>query len=386
MSMTTGRGFDADDMRLFRELVSMNTDSVEKSNYVEASRLLQKELDAIGARVTIVNAPAPDGKPRPNLVGYIDNGKDETVGLCSHFDVVPVTGQEWETDPFNLVISGRKAFGRGVNDDKAEIVASIAAVKSARSNANVEFIIACDEEVGSEYGTKWVLQNRRKLIKSTHAVVLDTSKKITVGSSGTTMGKITVLGKEAHAGYPHLATNAITSALPFLSRLSRFSKIAGKSVSKYGVAGGLKIYGRFSITMLHAGFKENIIPGRLEARFDMRSIPEISVERLRERFSRYFEKARKASGVDATLEFTGMNDGYCTDPREKIVRMVAEATGLKEFYGTFGSNDGSFFHRAGIPVVAYGCTNVTHHKANEYVDLDEMLQLKREIARLLEIF
>ena len=38
------------------------------------------------------------------------------VGLSGHTDVVPVDGQDWDTDPFTLTEKGDKLYGRGACD------------------------------------------------------------------------------------------------------------------------------------------------------------------------------------------------------------------------------------------------------------------------------
>ncbi len=186
-------------MRLLKELVSINTDASAKSNYVEMARYLAGRLKEMGAKAEILYADAKDGRPRPNVLGYIDNGFAETVALNSHFDVMPVTRGEWKGDPFKLRISGGRAYGRGTNDDKGGIVAAIAAAREAKAKTNIELLFTCDEEVGSKYGLEWLMAERRRKIKSTSAIVLDTARKIDIGASGVVMGRITVRGRETHA-------------------------------------------------------------------------------------------------------------------------------------------------------------------------------------------
>jgi acetylornithine deacetylase/succinyl-diaminopimelate desuccinylase-like protein len=52
----------------------------------------------------------------------------------------------------------------------------------------------------------------------------------------------------------------------------------------------------------------------------------------------------------------------------------------------FGGDDGTYFDNAGIPLVAYGSGNDTHHKANEYVSIKELKMIKKELVELLEGF
>ncbi len=90
-----------------------------------------------------------------NYAGHIEYGKcKETLGLLAHLDVVPVTGQKWDNDPFTVVEKDGKLIGRGVNDDKGPLLASYYAMKILKDigfkpNKNIKLIMGCDEETGS---------------------------------------------------------------------------------------------------------------------------------------------------------------------------------------------------------------------------------------------
>jgi len=90
-----------------------------------------------------------------NYAGHIEFGpKGETLGLLAHLDVVPVTGQKWDNDPFTVVEKDGKLIGRGVNDDKGPLLASYYAIKILKDigfkpKKNIKLIMGCDEETGS---------------------------------------------------------------------------------------------------------------------------------------------------------------------------------------------------------------------------------------------
>ncbi len=90
-----------------------------------------------------------------NYAGHIEFGDgSETLGLLAHLDVVPVTGQKWDNDPFTVVEKDGKLIGRGVNDDKGPLLASYYAIKMLKDlgfkpNKKIKLIMGCDEETGS---------------------------------------------------------------------------------------------------------------------------------------------------------------------------------------------------------------------------------------------
>ena len=90
-----------------------------------------------------------------NYAGHIEFGEgEESLGLLAHLDVVPVTGQAWDNDPFTVVEKDGKLIGRGVNDDKGPLLASYYAIKMLKDlgfkpKMSIKLIMGCDEETGS---------------------------------------------------------------------------------------------------------------------------------------------------------------------------------------------------------------------------------------------
>ena len=93
--------------------------------------------------------------------GYAEVGEgNEMLGILGHLDVVPPGKREdWERDPFDPVEKDGMLFGRGTQDDKGPLLASLFAVKAlmdagVKFNKRVRFIFGTDEE------TLWRCINR----------------------------------------------------------------------------------------------------------------------------------------------------------------------------------------------------------------------------------
>ncbi len=87
------------------------------------------------------------------LATYGDGKK--TIGLFSHSDVVPV-GDDWlYTEPFNPIIKDGALIGRGAEDNKSGIIASLCVTEFLRDNgimlkSKLQTFIGSDEECGME--------------------------------------------------------------------------------------------------------------------------------------------------------------------------------------------------------------------------------------------
>src|SRR5690554_6758441 len=77
-------------------------------------------------------------------------GPDVTGGiaLSGHIDVVPVTDQDWSTDPWTLTSAEGRLYGRGACDIKGFVaccIASLTATAGLEMARPVYLVLSCDE-------------------------------------------------------------------------------------------------------------------------------------------------------------------------------------------------------------------------------------------------
>ncbi|MBQ5316337.1 MAG: Sapep family Mn(2+)-dependent dipeptidase [Oscillospiraceae bacterium] len=80
--------------------------------------------------------------------------REPELGILCHLDVVPVDGQDWQSDPFEADIRDGRIYGRGAIDDKGPAVAVITAMRMIKDmgiplKRNVRLILGSNEENGS---------------------------------------------------------------------------------------------------------------------------------------------------------------------------------------------------------------------------------------------
>jgi succinyl-diaminopimelate desuccinylase len=380
---------------LLSKMVEIDTESVSKKGYDECASIIVEEAERNSLDVEVVNGEegAKDGLSRPNVIVTLDTGSDVTLLLESHFDVVP-PGPNWTYPPFKLTVKGGKAYGRGSADNKSGIVAAIGAMrqlKREKLDINLKLIAGVDEEIGGRYGVDYVLSDYG--LKGDAALVLDAgSEGLYLGASGIIWGRITVEGKQGHAGYPFNAKNAIDEAMKLLVALESYQNAVEKKESVLHAppeAPRRFVWGRYTVTMIKAGEKENVIPGTCEVRFDRRLLPEESVEQAERELRDFFQRAVKKTGCNASLEIINKLQGYHTPKDLVFVRTVSE--NIKKtvgqslpLAGELGGNDGSFFAKNGIPVVCYGPIRAdTHyHSVDEFVYLEDVKNTRDLVVNL----
>jgi succinyl-diaminopimelate desuccinylase len=380
---------------LLSKLVEINTDSTSKRGYSEAASIIVEEAKNNSLDWEIVDGEkgAKDGLSRPNVIVTLDSSSDVTLLLESHFDVVP-PGANWTVPSFKLTVKDGKAYGRGTADNKSGIAAVMGALRQLRKeklDINLKLVAGVDEEVGGRYGVDYVLSDWG--LKGDAALVVDAGpESLFLGASGIIWGKITVKGRQGHAGYPFKTKNAINEAVKILAEFDGYRELVEKKESTLHAppeAPRKYVWGRYSVTMIKAGEKENVVPGTCEFRFDRRLLPEESVGEAERELKDFFQKAVGKTGIEASLELVNRQQGYHTPEDLVFVQTVADSimktTGkILPFAGELGGNDGSFFAKNGISVVCYGTIrpDTHYHGVDEFVYLQDMKNTRDLIINL----
>jgi len=100
--------------------------------------------------VTPVRVPHSSA-PKDALYAHIGPAIEGAVVLSGHSDVVPVAGQNWDSDPFQLTEREGKLFGRGTCDMKGFVALALAVVPHAVKadlKRPLQIALSFDEEVG----------------------------------------------------------------------------------------------------------------------------------------------------------------------------------------------------------------------------------------------
>ncbi len=113
----------ASTQEILSRLIAFDT-VTSKSNLAIISYL---EAIFAAAGVTTLKAPNAAGD-KAALMAMIGPAQEGGVVLSGHADVVPVTGQAWSGDPFQLRRQDDRLLGRGACDMKGFLAAALAAI------------------------------------------------------------------------------------------------------------------------------------------------------------------------------------------------------------------------------------------------------------------
>jgi acetylornithine deacetylase/succinyl-diaminopimelate desuccinylase-like protein len=165
-----------------------------------------------GQPAVLGRRPAPPGAP--------------TVLLYAHHDVQPVGDlSQWESDPWEPVERNGRLYGRGTSDDKAGVMAHVAALRAFGDDLPVGIVVFVEgeEEYGSE-SLEELLRLHREEVSADVIVIADSGNwdigqpALTVGLRGIVNGMIEVRTLD-HAVHSGMFGGAVPDALITLSRV-----------------------------------------------------------------------------------------------------------------------------------------------------------------------
>lgn len=185
----------------FSAIPSVSTDPAHAADMVAAAEWVAAKLRGVSATHVEVIRETP---LHPIVYGRIHEAPGApTVLLYCHFDVQPPDPLElWETAPFEPFLRDGRFVGRGVADDKGQIVMHLSALEAMRAAGkspavNITFVFEGEEEFGSESLFDWI-PSHRDLLAADLAVISDTTyfegnvPAITVGLRGIMYAQIDV--------------------------------------------------------------------------------------------------------------------------------------------------------------------------------------------------
>lgn len=297
--------------------------------------------------------------------------------FAGHTDVVP-TGplEEWDYPPFDATIKDGRLFARGSADMKGSIAAMLSAVEDYlgdghKPKGSIAFLITSDEEGPSINGTVKVIEAlEQRNEKITWCLVGEPSSTTEVGDvikngrRGSLGCKLTVIGKQGHIAYPHLANNPIHSCSTFISELT---KIEWDQGNEYFPPTS------FQVSNIHAGTgANNVIPGHIDLEFNFRYSSEVTHEELQEKV----EALLKTLKIEYKANWNLSGKPFIT-PIGVLVNAASDAIKSVCSYETElstsgGTSDGRFIAPTGAQVVELGPVNATIHQLNENVRVSEL--------------
>ncbi len=333
---------------------------------------------------------------RPNVVGQVGEGAQPSLMLNGHLDTKP-PGDEarWETSPYDPVVRAGRLYGLGSTDMKGAVAAMIhaggALAEAGDLRGTLKVVLTADEEAGSNFGAAF-LAGERKVHADAVLVGEPTGIRsgweyLGVASRGISCFRVRARGTQMHSSLSDRlpVVNASAKLAEVLSRLARELRPDHQANAAYGtptVNAGVTLRG---------GVFFGVYPGEAEFGVDVRTVPGMTLERLREDVESFLDQLRREDPeLDVSVEWVEGLSWFppCSiDEGHPLVDAAREAAAIvldREVpLGTMpAATDGSYWALAGIPCIpAFGPGLLSlAHGPNEYVEIEEVVQASRIYA------
>ena len=316
-----------------------------------------------------------EGRPLGDLVVGRFDGDGPRLLLIGHMDTVFDPGTAAER-PYRS--EGGRAFGPGVTDMKAGLLAglhAIGALREAGERPSVTFVANPDEEIGSPFSTPVI----RSLAPEHDAVlVLECARAngdIVSARKGIADYHVTITGRAAHAGVePEKGRSAILEAAHQVLALHALNGRWPTVTVNAGV--------------IHGGTRPNVVPDRCELQVDIRAATADAFDAAAAEVERL---AASPTMPDLRVELSrtaGHPPMEKTDASARFVALAVDIAGQLGFElhdaATGGASDANTTAALGVPTLdGLGPVGGDDHSVDEWLDLESVVPRTTLLAALM---
>lgn len=360
--------------------------------------------DVAGLRDHPLYWPGRNYQARPNVgARRKGSGGGRSLVLSGHIDTVPAGSLPWTRDPFGGRLEGNRLYGRGANDMKGGVGTNLFVAEAIemlgiqlKGDLVVETVV--DEEFGGVNGT---LAGRLQGFNADAAIISEPSfLRICAGQRGGRTVHIT-LQTRAEGGvltdgrFPGGVLNQVRY---FLVKLQDFIDLRKQNAQVHGLYVHHEDPVPVSITKIHTGpwgtGEPTAVPETCQIEMYWQAMPGESLEKIDNEFFGWFEEMIRSAPelfpIAPKVEFPiRWLPGSAISKSEPIVEELAECAesvlGQRPpIVGIEGPCDLYVFHQAfGIPAVLWGARGGNTHAADEYLEVDSVVQAAQALLLLV---
>ncbi|MGH8826649.1 MAG: M20/M25/M40 family metallo-hydrolase [Jiangellaceae bacterium] len=429
---------DAEVVELCRELIRIDTSNYGDSSGPgerKAAEYVAEKLAEVGLETTVFESE-PGRTTVVTRIEGADPARTDALLVHGHLDVVPADAADWRHDPFSGEIADGCVWGRGAVDmkDMDAMILSVVRdrMRTGRRPARpLVLAFLADEEAGGKLGAHFAVDHYAELFEgATEAISELGGFSLTVrddlrlylvetAQKGIDWMRLTVTGTAGHGSMMN-DDNAVVELAEAVTRLGRydwpvrvtpavqaFLDAAGEAygveldpndpeqllatLGNVGRVVGATLRNTANPTMLKAGYKHNVVPGRAEAYVDGRFLPGYEEE---------FEATLdEILGPNVTRESLVRDIAVQTDFSGSLVdamstALLAEDPGARTVpYCVFGGTDAKSFSLLGIRNFGFAPLRLPadldfagmFHGVDERVTLDGLRFGARVLDRFLDL-
>jgi acetylornithine deacetylase len=344
--------------------------------------------------ITAHRWPDPDQPHKAALFAHVGPLVEGAIVLSGHTDVVPIDGQPWDTDPFEVVEKEGKYFGRGTCDMKGFDALAIWALVEAHHRGvkrPLQLALSFDEEVGCTGAPPMIEAMQPVLPKGSAVIVGEPSMmKAVTGHKGSQGFDTHVVGFEVHSSIMHTGVNAIMAGAKLIDWANEIN-----AANMAETPSDLAVVFDPPFTTAHVGVIEggtahNITAKDCRFELDFRAV---AGERLEDWGNRYLARVREVEAemqavhpearIDIKASF--VVPGLKPEGNGEAEVLVRAITGDNAVHVVSYGTEAGQFQQAGYSAVICGPGDIAQaHQPNEFVTVAQFNAGLNFMERLLE--
>lgn len=345
-------------------------------------RTLAEWLEPLGFAVEMMPVPGMPGKY--NLIATLGSGPGGLV-LSGHTDTVPFDDKRWQSDPFTLTERDNRWYGLGTCDMKGFFPLAIEAARAFAGQKLQQplIILATADEESSMNGARALAEAGRP--KGRYAVIGEpTGLKPVRMHKGIMMERLKFEGQSGHSSNPALGRNAMEGMHEALGELLALR--SGWQAQYQNPNFEVQVP-TMNLGCIHGGDNPNRICAQCELHFDLRPLPGMNMETLRQAI---LSKVRPvAERRELNLVFEPLFDGvppFETPADAELVRACEKLTGHTAHAVGFAT-EAPWLQQLGLETLVMGPGPIDQaHQPDEFLELSQLEPTVRILKGLIHQF
>jgi len=339
-------------------------------------------LGQLGFRVEILAVPGQPGKS--NLVASAGSGPAGLV-ISGHSDTVPCDEALWRSNPFSLDERDNRLYGLGTSDMKAFFALVIEAVRELDLNTLKQplIILATADEETNMCGARTLAESGRQLGR--HALIGEpTGLRPIRMHKGVAMEIIRLQGRSGHSSNPALGVSALEGMHRVMGEILAWRQELQARYRNplFEVQGPTLNLGH-----IHGGDNPNRICGQCELQIDLRPLPGMELDELRDELSQRLHGLLAESSLQLELESAFSGIPPMETPADAAIVQASEAmTGYPAGAVAFGT-EAPYLQQMGMESIILGPGDIDQaHQPDEYLGLNRIKPMIGLIQSLIRRF
>jgi acetylornithine deacetylase len=359
--------------------VSCTSKDIDQGN-LHVIQLLADWFESLGfdCNIQIVDQDAD----KANLIATLGSGNNGLV-LAGHTDTVPFDENRWQVEPFGLTEKENRFYGLGSCDMKSFFAVIIEALKTLDRNRFQQplIILATADEETSMSGAKAIASHASQLgINNARFAVVGepTDMQPVRMHKGMMMEAIQLTGQAGHSSNPALGNNALEAMHKVISELMLWRD---ELQSRYHNPMFEVPVPTMNFGHIHGGDNPNRICGSCELQIDIRPLPGMKIDDLRDEMQLRLKQVLSETGIQfkTVALFDGV-EAVETDKQSEIVRLAEKMTNTEAGAVAFGT-EAPYYNALGLESIVMGPGSINQaHQPDEYIEM-KMLDPAVDIIR-----